>query len=57
MQETMQYLGFDIGYGWSTPAAAKAKPLMDATVRHDNPKKGPRREELFWGVQFLPRNM
>ena len=34
MQETIQYLGFDIGYGWWTPAASKAKPLMDAKVRH-----------------------
>ena len=40
MQETMQYLGFDIGYGWWTPAASKAKPLMDAKVRHEDPKKG-----------------
>ena len=32
MQETMQYLRFDIGYGWWTPAASKAKPLMDAKV-------------------------
>ena len=40
MQETMQYLGFDIGYGWWTPAASKAKFLMDAKVRHEDPKKG-----------------
>ena len=40
MQETMQYLGFDVGYGWWTPAASKAKPLMDAKVRHEDPKKG-----------------
>ena len=40
MQETMQYLGFHIGYGWWTPAASKAKPLMDAKVRHEDPKKG-----------------
>ena len=40
MQETMQYLGFDGGYGWPTPAASKAKPLMDANVRHKDPKKG-----------------
>ena len=39
MQETMQYLGFDIGYGWWSPAASNAKPLMDATVRHEDPKK------------------
>ena len=40
MQETMQYLGFDVGYGWWTPAASKARPLMDAKVRHEDPKKG-----------------
>ena len=40
MQETMQYLGFDVGYGWWTPAASKAKPLMDAKVRHEDPQKG-----------------
>ena len=40
MQETMQYLGFDVGYGWWTPAASKAKPLMDAKVQHEDPKKG-----------------
>ena len=36
MQKTMQYLGFDIGYGWWTPGASKAKPLMDAKVRHED---------------------
>ena len=40
MQKTMQYLGFDVGYGWWTPAASKVKPLMDANVRHEDPKKG-----------------
>ena len=40
MQETMQYLGFHIGYGWWNPAAAKAKPLVDAKVRHEDPKRG-----------------
>ena len=40
MQDTMQYLGFDVGYGWWTPAASKAKPLMDAKVRHEDSKKG-----------------
>ena len=40
MQETMQYLRFDVGYGWWTPAASKAEPLMDDKVRHKVPKKG-----------------
>ena len=39
MQETMQYLGFDVGYGWWTRAASKAKPLMDAKVRQKTPRK------------------
>ena len=38
MQETMHYLGFDIGYGWWTPAASKA--LMNAKVQHEDPKQG-----------------
>ena len=50
MQETMQYLGFDIGYGWWTPAASKAKPLMDAKVRHEDPKKGPQDVRSFIGA-------
>ena len=40
MQETMQHLGIHIGYGWWTPAASEAKPLMDAAVQHEDPKKG-----------------
>ena len=39
MQNTMQYLGFDVGYGWWTPAASKAKPLMDAKVRHEDQER------------------
>ena len=39
MQKTMQYLGFMICDGWRTPAASKAKPLMDAKVRYEDPKK------------------
>ena len=50
MQETMQYLGFDIGYGWRTPAASKAKPLMDAKVRHEDPRKGLHDVHSFIGV-------
>ena len=40
MQETMEYLGSDIGQGWWPPAAPKAKPLMDPKVRNEDPKKG-----------------
>ena len=55
MQETMQYLGFGIGYGWWTPAASKAKPLMDAKVRHDDPKKGVHDVRSFIGACNLYR--
>ena len=50
MQETMQYLGFDIGYGWWTQAASKAKPLLDANVRHEQPKIGPHDVRSFIGT-------
>ena len=32
MQEIMLYLGFNIGYGWWTLAASKAKPLVGCKV-------------------------
>ena len=50
MWETMQYLGFDIGWVWWTPAASKAKPPMDAKVRHEEPKKGPHDVRSFIGA-------
>ena len=46
----MQYLGFDVGYGWWTPAASKAKSLMDAKVRHEDPKKGLHDVRSFTGA-------
>ena len=38
-QETMQYLGFDIGCGRRTPAPSKAKHVMHAKARHEDPQK------------------
>ena len=35
----MEYLGFDVGYGWWKPAASKMQPLQDMEIR-DDPKKG-----------------
>ena len=29
MKEEMEYLGFDVGYGWWKPAASKMQPLQD----------------------------
>ena len=39
MREEMEYLGFDAGYGWWKPGAAKMQPLLDMQIR-DVPKKG-----------------
>ena len=39
MKEEMEYLGFDLTYGWWKPAASKMQPLQDMQIR-DDPKKG-----------------
>ena len=39
MKEEMEYLGFDVGYGWWKPAASKMQPLQDIQIG-DDPKKG-----------------
>ena len=58
MQETMQYLGFDIGYGCWTPAASKAKYPTNAKVKHENPKKGPHDDRSFVrGCNFYQHHM
>ena len=38
MKEEMEYLGFDVGYGWWKPAASKMQPLQDMQIC-DDPKK------------------
>ena len=38
MREEMEYLGFDMGYGWWKRAASKMGPLQDMQIR-DDPKK------------------
>ena len=50
MQETMQYLGFDIGYGCWTPEASKAKLLMDAKVQYEDPNKALHDVRSFFGA-------
>ena len=58
MQETMQYLGFTIGYRWRTPAAPKAKPLMNSKVLHEDPKRGlPDVRSVIWVSNFYRRHM
>ena len=39
MREEMEYLGFDVGYGWWKPADSKMQPLQDMQMS-DDPKKG-----------------
>ena len=39
MKEEMEYLGFDVGYGWWKPAASKMQPLQDMQIC-DDPEKG-----------------
>ena len=39
MKEEMEYLGFDLGYGWWKPAASKMQPPQDVQIP-DDPKKG-----------------
>ena len=38
MKEEMEYLGFDLGYGWWKPAASEMQPLQDMQTR-DDPEK------------------
>ena len=46
MKEEMEYLGFDMGYGWCKPAASKMQLLLDMQIR-DDPKKGPHDVKSF----------
>ena len=49
MKEEMEYLGFDVGYGWWKPAASKIQPLRDIQIR-DDPKKGLHNVRSFVGA-------
>ena len=58
MQETMQYLGFDIGYARWTPVASKAKRLMNAKVGCEDLKKGRHDVRSFIGAyKFYRRHI
>ena len=39
VKEEMEYLGFEVGYGWWKPAVSKMQPLQDMQIC-DDPKKG-----------------
>ena len=49
LKEEMEYLGFDVDYGWWNPAASKMQPLQDMQIRND-PKKGLRDVRSFVGA-------
>ena len=49
MKEEMEYLFFDVGYGWWKPAASKMQPLQDMQIR-DDPKKGLQDVRSFVGA-------
>ena len=49
MKEEMEYLGFDVGYGWWKPAASKMQPLQDMHIC-DGPKKGLHDVKSFVGA-------
>ena len=49
MKEEIEYLGFDVGYGWLEPAASKMQPLQDMQIR-DDPKKGLHDVRSFLGA-------
>ena len=49
MKEEMEYLGFDVGYGWRKPAASKMQPLQDMQIG-DDPNKGLHDVRSFLGA-------
>ena len=49
MKEGMEYLGFDVGYGWWNPAASKMQPPQDMQIC-DDPKKGRHDVRSFVGT-------
>ena len=54
MKEEMEYLGFDVGYGWWKPAASTMQPLQDMQIP-DDPKKGLHDVRSFLGACNLYR--
>ena len=49
VHEEMEYLGFDVGYGWWKPAASKMQRLQDMHIR-DDPQKGLHDKQSFIGA-------
>ena len=55
MTEEMEYLGFDVVYGWWKLAASKMQPLQDMQIR-DHPKKGLHDVRRFAGACHFHRH-
>ena len=49
MKEEMEYLGFDVGYGWWKPAASQMQPLQDMQ-NGDDPQRGLHHVRSFVGA-------
>ena len=54
MKEGIEYLGFNVGYGWWKPAASKMQPLQDMQIR-DDPRKGLHDVRSFVGAWSIYR--
>ena len=54
MIEEMEYLGFDVGYGWWKPVASNMQPFQGMQIR-DDPKKGLYDVQSFIGACNLYR--
>ena len=54
MKEEMEYLDFDVGYGWWKAAASKMQPLQDMQIP-DDPKKGLHGVKSFVGACIFYR--
>ena len=54
MKEEMEYLGFNVGYGWWKQAASKMQPLQDMQIC-DDPKKGLHGVRSFVGASNFYR--
>ena len=54
MLDEMQYLGFDIGYGWWKPVASNMQRLQDMQILED-PKKGLQDVRSFIGAWYFCR--
>ena len=57
MKEGMEFLGFDVWYGWWKPAASKMQPLQDMQIR-DDPKMSLHNVRSFVGAcNFYQRHI